>query len=97
MRSTPILYTKYRGRPHIFLELHGERLWFLYEIECKILGTTSYKKSLFEVTPYAFVRNGHPCTKWLLFEMVFVRSDLTPTYIASFVNWMKRRGASQIS
>ena len=29
---------------------------------------------------YAFVRNGLPCAKWSLFEMVFVRSDLTPFY-----------------
>ena len=27
---------------------------------------------------YAFVRNSLHCTKWSLFEMVFVRSDLTP-------------------
>ena len=48
--------------------------WSLYEIKCKILGTTSYKKSLFEVTPMllyemvTLVRSGY-CSKWSLYEV----------------------------
>ena len=45
---------------------------------CRNSGTTSYKKILVRSDSYAFVRNGLPCTKWSLLEMVFVRSDLTP-------------------
>ena len=33
------------------------------------------QKILVRSYSYAFVRNGLPCTKWSLFEMVFVRSD----------------------
>ena len=46
-------------------------------------GTTSFKKSLYEMTPVllyemvSFVRNGIFCTKWSLYEMVFVRNGLT--------------------
>ena len=33
------------------------------------------QKILVRSDSHAFVRNGLPCTKWSLFEMVFVRSD----------------------
>ena len=48
--------------------------WSLYENVCKNLGTTSYKKSLFEVTPMllyemvSLVRTGL-CSKWSLYEV----------------------------
>ena len=47
----------------------------MYEKNSEI---TLYKKILVRSDSYAFVRNGLSCTKWSLFEMVFVRSDLTP-------------------
>ena len=50
--------------------------WSLYETiprrVCKNSGTTSYKKSLFKVTPLLCL-----CTKWSpLYEVVFVRNGL---------------------
>ena len=54
--------------------------WSLYELNdssacvCKNSGTTSYKKSLFEVTPMplyemvSLVRSGL-CSKWFLYEV----------------------------
>ena len=43
-------------------------LGFLYEI----VFVSSRTKILVRSDTYAFVRNGLPCTKWSLFEMVFV-------------------------
>ena len=57
--------------------------WSLYEIECKILGTASYKKSLFEVTPmllflYEMVTlvRSRLCSKWSLYEVTVNHSPL---------------------
>ena len=53
---------------------------FLYEMifvwnEYVKIQVHLIQKILVQSDSYAFVRNGLPCTKWSLFEMVFVRSD----------------------
>ena len=73
-------------------------VWNIYNSSarvCKNSGTISYKKILVRSDSYAFVRSGLPCTKWSLFEMVFVRSDcqsfeILPCKIVLIrnVNWL---------